>query len=357
MDFPSSYSESRQAFLELIEAFQAELWHFRCPEAGPGEAELFMDVARIGPPDARSVLVISTGLHGVEGPVGLPMLQLACQDYARQSSSGTALLLMHALNPFGFAWSRRQDQEGIDLNRNFLLPDEEYAGAAASYRNVEELLNPKSPPKWDGFAGQALLHVMTKGIGPLKQAIVEGQYDFPRGLFYGGGERSWTQSILSEHWSSWTGAASRLFHLDVHSGLGPWGRLQLLGNPPRNADERARLLECFSQHAKDFDTRRPVHYRARGEFGRWCEYQLPGVDYRYFCAEFGAYGPLKTLGALRQELRSWEWGALLDRSRSPQNVQLREIFCPQNRRWRRRVIEQSRRVLDGSWKYLSLPTP
>ena len=113
MDFPASYLESRRAFLKLLEDVEAELWSFRCPESGPDDEELFFDVGRIGPPEAKKLLVLSTGLHGVEGPVGLPMLQLACQDYARQLPPGVGLLIMHAMDPFGFAWSRRQDHEGI----------------------------------------------------------------------------------------------------------------------------------------------------------------------------------------------------------------------------------------------------
>jgi hypothetical protein len=353
MDFPASYLESRRAFLGLLQGVEAELWQFRCPESGPDDEELFFDVARIGPSEATKLLVLSTGLHGVEGPVGLPMLQLACQDYARQLAPDVGLLIMHAMDPFGFAWSRRQDHEGIDLNRNFLLPHEAYDGASSGYRDLERILNPPSPPRWDGFALRAALRVLTMGLGPLKQAIVEGQYEFPRGLFYGGGHPSWTQTILSEHWASWIGAASDVMHLDVHSGLGPWGHLQLLGTPPNNSTERNRLLACFSQHARDFTTERPVHYHTRGELGRWCQHHLPGIDYRYFCAEFGTYGPFKTLGSLRQELRNWEWGRLEDRPSSAQAAQLREIFCPRDKNWRRRVVEQSQYVLEGSWKYLS----
>ena len=32
-----------------------------------------------------------------------------------------AVLLVHAINPHGFAWSRRVTQENVDLNRNFLV--------------------------------------------------------------------------------------------------------------------------------------------------------------------------------------------------------------------------------------------
>ncbi|WP_281015546.1 DUF2817 domain-containing protein, partial [Mesorhizobium sp. M00.F.Ca.ET.217.01.1.1] len=34
--------------------------------------------------------------------------------------SSTAVLFVHALNCYGFAWDRRVTAEGVDLNRNFV---------------------------------------------------------------------------------------------------------------------------------------------------------------------------------------------------------------------------------------------
>ena len=352
MDFPASYQESKKIFESMLCDLKHARWSYPCPEEGPAGDSLTVDVARLGPPKATSLLVLSTGLHGVEGPVGMPMLQIAHQQLLQRPSNSIGLLMIHALNPFGFAWSRRQDQEGIDLNRNFLLKGEKYQGSARVYQKMDSWLNPPSPPCRDAFTIRTVGQVLRHGFRATKQAIVEGQYDFPRGLFYGGSQNSWVMKLLASNWQGWVGDAKQILHLDAHSGLGPWGQLQLLGDSPQTSIDHRKLLHCFPKHAKDFSLEAPVHYHARGGLGRWCGQQLPTKDYRYFCAEFGTYGPLKTLAALRQEQRLWEWGQHERRCPSRYREALREIFCPQSPRWRKAVVDQSIEVIDGSLKYL-----
>ena len=81
---------------------------------------------------------ISSGIHGVEGFFG-SAVQLAFLDSLPpnwQPPPGTKFILLHALNPFGFAWRRRFNEENVDLNRNFLLPEEAYSGAPPSERSL-----------------------------------------------------------------------------------------------------------------------------------------------------------------------------------------------------------------------------
>ena len=158
--------------------------------------------------------------------------------------------------------------------------------------------------------------------------------------------------LLASNWQGWVGDAKQILHLDAHSGLGPWGKLQLLGEAPQTSSDHRKLTHCFPKQAKDFSLGAPVHYHARVGLGRWCDQQLPTKDYRYFCAEFGTYGPLRTLAALRQEQRLWEWGQHERRCQSRYREALREIFCPQSPRWRKAVVEQSIEVIHSSLKYL-----
>ena len=70
----------------------------------------------------------------------------ACSDW---ECSWLRCVLLHALNPYGFAWLRRVNEHNVDLNRNFLLPGEAYRGSPAGYAALDPLLNPKSPPaRW-----------------------------------------------------------------------------------------------------------------------------------------------------------------------------------------------------------------
>ena len=64
-------------------------------------------------------LIVSSGLHGVEGPFGSAVQVAALPHLAALHESGMRVVLIHALNPYGFAWGRRVDAANVDLNRAF----------------------------------------------------------------------------------------------------------------------------------------------------------------------------------------------------------------------------------------------
>lgn len=67
------------------------------------------------------MLALQSATHGVEGFAGSAcILDLLRTGAARELPPDTALLLVHAINPWGFAWIRRTTAEGVDLNRNFV---------------------------------------------------------------------------------------------------------------------------------------------------------------------------------------------------------------------------------------------
>src|SRR4051794_19437283 len=140
---------------------------------GPAGEPLTMDVARCGPDGAERVVVVSSGLHGVEGFFG-SAVQLAWlrSRPAGWSPPGTAVVLAHALNPYGFAWLRRWNEGNVDLNRNFLddlgfrSADPRRQGALAAYRRLAPFLNPRSPPSsWEPYALAGALRILSEGYG------------------------------------------------------------------------------------------------------------------------------------------------------------------------------------------------
>ncbi len=61
------------------------------------------------------------GLHGVEGFFG-SAVQLAClEHWLSAEAPSVKYVFLHGLNPYGFAWRRRFDENNVDPNRNFLL--------------------------------------------------------------------------------------------------------------------------------------------------------------------------------------------------------------------------------------------
>ena len=79
-----------------------------------------------------------------------------------------AIVLVHVLNPYGMAWLRRFNEHNVDLNRNFLGPDETYEGAPDGYDDLDAFLNPRSLPSWELFYLRAGWLILRHGMPTLR---------------------------------------------------------------------------------------------------------------------------------------------------------------------------------------------
>ena len=146
--FANTYSEARTKFLAAARTSGANLAHHRLPKyLGPENKELFVDVAVLGPQDPENLLVLISGTHGVEGfcGSGCQVGYLTDQLYEALSPTSGAMLI-HALNPFGFAWRRRVNEGNVDLNRNF----HDFAAPLPSSERYEALHDWLIPTEWEG---------------------------------------------------------------------------------------------------------------------------------------------------------------------------------------------------------------
>lgn len=338
--FAASYADARQLFLDESARHPLRIGQVPHPLTSPEGQPLALDWAATEA-TANRLLIVSSGLHGVEGYLG----SAAQVHYLRQGlveltrKHRCRLLLLHALNPYGFAHSRRWDENNVDPNRNFLLPEEQFSGASATYRALDTLLNPRRPPaRWERpwYLAQAAAAVLKHGLAPVKQAVAGGQYEFPQGLFFGGDGPCWTHRTLEQHLPDWVGDAEQVIHIDFHTGLGPWASCRLLIDY-RPADwQRKWLAERYPGQWEEADPG-GVAYHSQGVLGNWCQHRFAEHRYTYLCAEFGTYRPLTVLAALRAENQG--------RFHSPGGPPpwtanwVREVFCPRSARWRRRVLK------------------
>ena len=67
---------------------------------GPGNEALGIDIGWFGAPESRRVVLHSSGLHGVEGFAG-SAIQIQTLRELPRIPQGTALILVHTLNPYG----------------------------------------------------------------------------------------------------------------------------------------------------------------------------------------------------------------------------------------------------------------
>jgi len=68
--FSATYSDARGKFLEACLRAGVPVEHHHHPFKGPSGEMLATDVARVGPPDARDVVVVVSSTHGIEGYAG-----------------------------------------------------------------------------------------------------------------------------------------------------------------------------------------------------------------------------------------------------------------------------------------------
>ncbi|MBV8126085.1 MAG: DUF2817 domain-containing protein [Planctomycetaceae bacterium] len=119
--FSSDYATARSKFVETAAFAKAEMASFRHELLGPRGEELVTDVAWLGPRSAKHVLVTISGVYGVEGFVGSAVqIEWLRRSEQQRLQSDSAVLLIHAMNPYGFAWLRRTNEDNIDLNRNWM---------------------------------------------------------------------------------------------------------------------------------------------------------------------------------------------------------------------------------------------
>ena len=224
--FSADYPEARGKFLEACARTGAVLTHYRNPDAtGPDGGALHTDVARLGPADAELLYIVASATHGVEGFLGS-----GCQiGFLREAlhaerPAGSCLLLVHAMNPYGFAHVRRVNENNVDLNRDFVDHDLPYP-EKPDYDAVHPLL---LPADWDGPARAAadrgiVAYIAEHGFAAYQSAVSSGQYAHADGVFYGGNAPSWSnrtwRRLLAEH----VPGRRRVGFLDLHTGRGPYG--------------------------------------------------------------------------------------------------------------------------------------
>jgi hypothetical protein len=302
----------------------------------------------------QRVLVVSSGVHGVEGFFGSAVQVALLEQWACQSGPLPKCVFLHALNPFGFAWLRRCDENNVDPNRNFLLPGERYEGSPPGYASLDTLLNPRRPPsRWEPFPLKALWAVARYGMPALRQTVVAGQYDFEKGLFFGGKGPSWTHCLLEENLGRWLQGAQQVVHLDFHTGLGRWGTGKLLLDYPLNDLQRTQLTDWFGAGSLETCDSSSIAYEARGGLGRWCVSRKLAPEYLFVCAEFGTYAPLQVLAGLRAENQAHHWGEPEAASTARVKQRLKELFYPSAATWRRQVLTQSVDLVDRAVHGLS----
>ncbi len=342
--FSATYGQARDRFHAAAAARDLPVVRHVHPTAWGAEGEeLSIDVAVLGRTDARDVLFLTSGTHGVEGFCGSGCQVALLSDAAFAAdvaAAGVRVVLLHALNPYGFSHLRRTNEDNVDLNRNFREFEPPPAPHRA-YADVHAFIVPSTwPPTADNEARLAA-YAQTHGPMALQTAVSGGQCEFPDGLFYGGVRPAWSNDVLRNVLREQGRTATALAWIDFHTGLGPRGHGEkiLAGRPV--AAEVARAKSWWGDDVTSFhdgtSTSAPltgVNYNAMYD-------ECPHVAYAGIALEYGTVPFADVLGALRGDQWLANHPEAPAAARGPIKRAIRDAFYQDADDWKTTVYAQA----------------
>ena len=358
-DFPSSYESAKSSFLR--QKSQLEDYSFtRIEIPTEKEEKLFTDLLylpQIENQEKRRLLILSSGVHGVEAFTGHALQMLFLKEFLtdefRQKSS---LLVIHAVNPYGFKFLRRVSENNVDLNRNFSVSKNLFQTHNAGYRSLYQMLNPETPASVSWLTqARNLIHrlwlIGRLGIPPMRQSILQGQYEHQRGLYFGGQDFEPQRNLLLPHLKDKMRDSSVIWHIDLHTGYGERGKLHLFGltnnRTPSIATSLKRLFSPYpivSGNDEDF-------YSVHGDFTQFTR-DLTNEKQLFFpiTFEYGTldsqttWGSLKSLDNMILENQGHHHGFRSSKDENEIKRRFREMYTPSDQKWRDSVIQQTRKI-------------
>lgn len=303
--FASSYSAAREEFLRICSSLGARV--FTYPANAKNVENLFTDVTTLGEVDAPYCVLIISGTHGPEALAGSACQRWVLQHYGISNlPNDVKLVFVHALNAYGSVAGLRCTEEGVDLNRNYVnfqvdrdrVEDEnpDYDAVHQQIRNLVGTLDSKR------FFAAAKEKLQSELSSDAISVLFQGQYRHEAGIGYGGSEptqaRLRLEVILNEHLAD----ASKVFALDLHTGLGSYGEglLLCLSEPSSDAANCARSWFGSDVIMLNHDSS-GMPYRVIGDTGSGVTNALPDCDVVPISLEFGTYAQERLLQCVLDE--------------------------------------------------------
>lgn len=351
--FSTSYVVARKKFLKTAESIELPVHSIGHDLRGPNNEVLAVDSVHVGDPEATRLIIMISGTHGVEGLTGS-----ACQSAWLSQLQQTALpddvavLLIHAINPYGVAWHRRVNEDNVDLNRNFISHD----GTGICNPHYAQVHDFMIPTAYDGekrvATDLALAEIRSQLGEDVFQIATLGQSSHPDGFYYSGDKPVWSNLVLRKLLDIYALKRRIVSVIDFHTGLGAYGYgLVGIANDPGTPE---------LQWARDWYGEGMTTFVEVGQLFGYPDYSaytdgmlicgirkiLPDVSVISGGIEFGTYGPDEIQAAERSDAWLYAHG-----SNAPQETketirrELLEVYQPPKTDWQEMVLTRAGQVM------------
>jgi predicted deacylase len=351
--FPSDYSSGREAWLKGLSQQSLHLKHqtYPCPDVlGPNSEQLATDSVWLGSEDASRVLVLIAGTHGIEGFVGsaveIDHLNLIASGHIKLAPD-TAVLMIHALTPWGYAWQRRCDQDGVDLNRNIV----DFSKPLPLNPGYDEL----RPALFSDDQQQRKV-VMSEfekqhGRRAFECAISGGQYTDPTGPFYGGRAPAHGRRVAEDLMQRYALQQRDLAVIDLHSGLGPFGYGEIICDHDPDSSATAVACQWYGESVTlpALGTSSSVPKVGLLDYA-W--HSIMNQKSCYITLEFGTFRTDQLLEILLRDHQLWSQPDTAQARLTHRKI-MRHHFCPDDQAWKEMVLFRARQVCTQAMRGLA----
>lgn len=366
--FYDEYDDVREHLMDTVDELKGAGYDVQLSSHAIDEKDgLYIDSLYIPATEKQTnLIVITTGVHGIEGYIGSVMLDVFWKEiYASEiNKANTGVLVVANVNPYGMKYHRRYNENNVDLNRNFILDWNSFDMTVnKDYPKVDTFLGPKDTMgnivgHELSFYGSMIKELIEDGADTISNALLGGQYEYAEGVYYGGnGDEASTTYLKDVFKQTLESEYENIVHIDVHSGYGPRYNMVIFNSvfETMNEAESVALFGYNNVIAHDSEAFYPTTGDTTDFYYRLKE-QL-GTDNTLFstCFEFGTIGDsfLDSIISMKYTIEENQnhWNPS---SNSITNEIIKEryqeLFYPTEKDWREKTVEDFSTACKGVLK-------
>lgn len=321
------------------------------------DPDLFIDYCYI-PAQKRfkRLLILTSGVHGVEGYVGSAVQQMFLKELVKENSlDELGLLIIHGINPYGFKYKRRVTENNVDLNRNSSTDKSLFESENKGYNDLNAFLNQKQKVNLISFGNfffhlNAIQKIIKYSMGSLRQAVLQGQYQHEKGVYFGGKALEPSVTALTPLIQQTAANYDMVFNIDLHTGYGANGTMHLFPNPLKDEKKKAKTENIFSGSHIDWGDSDDF-YTVTGDFVTYVGNIIPEKYYLTMVFEFGTMDTQTTMGSIKAlhnviiENQGVQNGYKSKKDEKKVKSRYLEGYYPSSEPWRSKAINDARKTL------------
>jgi len=360
--FLDDFDSCRRAFKDLAKRALRHFPHSAREKIPVRQSQEPIDtlLLRRGRKASSKLVILSSGVHGVEGFAGSAVQRKLLSDMLSGALPVSCdVLFLHGVNPYGFRNLRRVNESNVDLNRNFYFKKEKVPQKEHNhgYRRLVSFLNPEHPFTfwWLEF----LVHLLRFGglllrLGPrhFMDSVVNGQFEYKRGIYYGGRRPQPVVKHLRRYFRKALADYRSILLLDIHTGYGEKDGLIFIQNAaPGSAEDKniARIagdVPLLRESTNGF-------YRTAGDFTDFPGRVFPKKEIYPLTLEIGTDGNMNLRGAITSsflvvaENRIHHHGCMFASNRTKVKEKFLRLFYPARDDWKRAILTRSVKAAAG----------